>query len=218
MRGLRSAYRRVQRAGYTTRFYDPATLPADLADELRALATQSRRGAAERGFSMTLSRLFDPNDRGLLLAVAQAADGRPDGFCQWVPAADIAGWSLDVMRRRTDAELPNGLTDFIIIDTIHRLQSRGNWGLALNFAVMRAILAGERGDRRVNDIQRWFLHRFGGATQMASLWRFNDKYRPIWRPRYVLRSGLGNAVLQGWAIAGAEGVTELPVLRRHHHE
>ncbi|TDB69578.1 phosphatidylglycerol lysyltransferase domain-containing protein, partial [Micromonospora sp. KC721] len=142
MKGLRSAYRRVQRAGYTTRFYDPATLPPALADELRRLSTQSRHGAVERGFSMTLSRLFDPADAGLLLTVAYGPDGRVDAFCQWTPAADIAGWSLDVMRRRSDVELPNGLTDFLIIDTVQHLRARGQWGLGLNFAVMRSVLAG----------------------------------------------------------------------------
>ncbi|TDC78684.1 DUF2156 domain-containing protein [Micromonospora sp. KC606] len=214
MKGLRGAYRRVQRAGYTTRFYDPARLSPALADELRGLSTQSRHGEAERGFSMTLSRLFDPEDTGLLLTVAYGPDGRVDAFCQWTPAADIAGWSLDVMRRRTDTELPNGLTDFVIIETIHHLRERGQWGLGLNFAVMRSVLAGERGQGRLTDLQRWLVQRFGGTTQMESLWRFNDKYQPMWRPRYVLLSGSGNAAAQGLAIVGAEGVSELPVIGR----
>ncbi|MET7402914.1 DUF2156 domain-containing protein [Dactylosporangium sp. NPDC005572] len=93
MKSLRGAYNRVRKAGYTVRFHDPATLPADLKGELRFLATQSRQGGAERGFSMTLSRLFEPTDTGLLLAVAYGPDGRPAGFCHWIPAADIAGWS-----------------------------------------------------------------------------------------------------------------------------
>jgi lysylphosphatidylglycerol synthetase-like protein (DUF2156 family)/UDP-2,3-diacylglucosamine pyrophosphatase LpxH len=214
MKGLRSGYHRVRRAGYTVRFYDPATAPADLVDELRRLMTQSRQGGAERGFSMTLSRLFEPGDTGLLLAVAHGPDGRPGGFCHWVPAADIAGWSLDVMRRGTDRDLPNGLTDFIIIETINHLKALGQWGLALNFAVMRAVLAGERGDGRLSDLQRRLLHRFSDSTQMESLWRFNDKYRPYWRPRYIVLSGISNAPIQGLAIADAEGIAELPVIGR----
>jgi lysyl-tRNA synthetase class 2 len=218
MKGLRGAWNRVHRAGYTVRFYDPAALPDDLTAQLRALMTQSRHGDVERGFSMTLSRLFDPRDTGLLLAVAHGPDGRPGGFCHWIPAADISGWSLDVMRRGTSDDLPNGLTDFIVVETIQQLRAWGAWGLGLNFAVMRQVLAGERGSERyggrLSDLQRRLLHRFSDSMQIESLWRFNEKYRPLWRPRYLVLSGLGNAAVQGIAVADAEGVAELPVIGR----
>jgi len=207
VKSLRSGYHRVKRAGYTVRFYDPAMLSFDLMAQLRTVATESRQGATERGFSMTLSRLGDPEDTGLLLAVAHGPDGRVAGFCQYIPAPDITGWSLDLMRRSTTQPVPNGLTDFVIIETIHHLKARGEWGLALNFAVMRGVLAGERGDGRLSDLQRKLLHRFSDGTQMESLWRYNDKYRPLWRPRYVVLSGLSTVPLQGLAVAGAEGVT-----------
>ncbi|MEV0135565.1 phosphatidylglycerol lysyltransferase domain-containing protein [Dactylosporangium sp. NPDC050688] len=214
MKGLRGACNRVRRAGYTVRFYDPARLPDDVAGQLRELMTQSRRGDVERGFSMTLSRLFDPRDTGLLLAVAHGPDGRAGGFCHWIPAADISGWSLDVMRRSTGDDVPNGLTDFIIVETIAQLRAWGAWGLGLNFAVMRQVLAGERGEGRLSDLQRRLLHRFSDTMQIESLWRYNEKYRPLWRPRYLVLSGLGNAPVQGLAIADAEGVAELPVIGR----
>jgi len=146
---------------------------------------------------MTLSRLFDPRDTGLLLAVAHGPGGRVRGFCQWVPAADLSGWSLDVMRRSTDPDLPNGLTDFIVVETINCLKARGQWGLGLNFAVMRAVLAGERGSGRLSDLQRRLLHRFSDTMQIESLWRYNEKYRPYWRPRYIVLSGIGTAPVQG---------------------
>lgn len=54
------------------------------------------------------------------------------------------------------------------------------------------------------------LHRFSDGTQMATLWRYNSKYHPLWRPRYLVLSGLSTAPLQGLAVAGAEGVRLLP--------
>ena len=100
MKSLRSARNRVVRTGYTASFHDPAALEPQLEAALTAMSANSRRGEVERGFSMTLSRLFDPADTGLMLAVARRSDGRVGGFIQWIPAADIDGWSLDVMRRR----------------------------------------------------------------------------------------------------------------------
>ncbi len=68
-KGLRQAVNRVANYGYTISFHDPASLDADLRAELLDVMTKSRRGDVERGFSMTLGRVFEPEDRGLLLAV-----------------------------------------------------------------------------------------------------------------------------------------------------
>ena len=72
---------------------------------------------------MTLGRVFDALDEGLLLAVARDATGKPVAFCQFVPAPGIEGYSLDLMRRDT-GEHPNGLFDFILVRTMERLKIR----------------------------------------------------------------------------------------------
>src|SRR5206468_4250089 len=102
----------------------------DLECRLREVMTKSRRGDVERGFSMTLGRIFDPDDKDLLLAVACDKEGSPVSFCQYVPAIGINGYSLDLMRR-DDGEHPNGLLDFVAVETIRELQRRGMRGLGL---------------------------------------------------------------------------------------
>ena len=153
-KGLRQAVKRVARNGYTITFHDPARVAPGLALELQDVMTKSRRGGVERGFSMTLGRIFDVADRGLLLAVVHGPT--PDGvgepgpavaFCQYVPAPAIKGFSLDLMRR-DNGEHPNGLIDFAIVETIDYLTEGGYGGLGLNFATMCAVLAGETGDGR----------------------------------------------------------------------
>jgi lysyl-tRNA synthetase class 2 len=213
MRGLRQAYRRVQRAGYTTSFQDPATLDEPAQAELLALSTQSRRGEVERGFSMTLSRLFDPDDTGLLLSVARDSTGRAQAFVQWVPATDIGGWSLDVMRRSTAEDIPNGLTDFLIIETIHHVQATGGDGLGLNFAMFRRVVAGES-DSRLARAAQALLRQASSRAQIESLWRFNAKYEPSWVPRYAVIGSIDALASQGFVMADAEGVTEIPVVGR----
>lgn len=212
-RSLRQAVARVARAGYTTTFHDPAHLAPDLVAELEALSTESRRGEAERGFSMTLSRLFDPADAGFLLSLTRDAHGRVDAFVHWVPARDVDGWSLDVMRRRTDTDVPNGLVDACIVATIQEVARRGQHGLALNFAVMRTVLDGER-EGRLADLSRPVLSQISDRTQMASLSRFNEKFGPTWSPRYVVLDSVEYVAAQGVVIADAEGITELPVIGR----
>jgi len=207
---------RVERAGYTTTFHDPATIDPHLRSQIAAMSDESRRGETERGFSMTLSRLFDPADTGLLMSVTQTPAGRVDAFCQWVPAPAIGGWSLDVMRRRLDVDgLPNGLIDTNIVHTIGELKARGHTGLGLNFAVLREVLENdEGGGSRLDQLTRPVLQRLSQGTQMATLGQFNEKFDPGWVPRYTILDSVEYVATQAVVMAGAEGVTEIPVIGR----
>ncbi len=238
-KGLRQAVNRVAKYGYTITFHDPSDIDDALRRELTEVMTRSRRGDVERGFSMTLGRAFQPEDRGLLLAVVHgpvpaasgddqapaagaapaprvAAPGRHGpvvAFCQFVPAPGIGGFSLDLMRR-DNGEHPNGLIDFAVVETIRYLKAHGMKGLGLNFATMRAVLAGEAGDGLSQRIQAWLLKRMGDSMQIESLWRFNAKYDPDWQPRYALYDAPENALSMAFAVARAESFWELPVIGR----
>ena len=211
MKSLRQAAARIAKHGYTISFHDPSTIDPALATALRALMAESRQGDVERGFSMTLSRVFDPRDTGLLMAVCHGPNGAPAAFCQFVPAADIVGYSLDLMRRST-AEHPNGLTDFVIVQTIAHLREHGFRGVSLNFATMRAIVAGEKGDAMVTKVQRWFLDKMSESMQIESLWKYNAKFKPTWRPRYAVYDAHENVPAILLAMAKAESWWEIPVI------
>ena len=212
-KGLRQAVNRVAKYGYTISFHDPSELDADLQAKLREVMTRSRRGDVERGFSMTLGRVFDPADTGLLLAVVHAPSGEPVAFCQYVPAPGIGGYSLDLMRR-DDGEHPNGLIDFAVVETIRHLAAEGRSGLGLNFATMRAVIAGEAGEGLTQRAQAWLLRRMGDSMQIESLWRFNAKFDPEWLPRYLVYDAPENTVAVAMAVARAESFWELPVIGR----
>jgi len=55
-------------------------------------------------------------------------------------------------------DLPNRITDFLMIETIRHVATQGGGGLDLNFAVMRPAVSGERTD---------FLARWGAAQQLV---------------------------------------------------
>lgn len=213
MKSLRGTYNRVKKAGYTMLFLDPCHIEPEMKEALLDLMTETRHGEAERGFSMTLSRIFNPSDTGLLLSVALDPEGRPAAFCQWVPATDIDGWSLDMMRRRADPDLTNGVTDFVVIETIEHVKATHQWGICLNFAVMRAVVAGDLEGAFYN-LQRRVLRKFSETMQIESLWLYNKKFRPYWRARYVVLDAVENAPAASIAIADAESIWELPIIGR----
>ena len=213
MKSLRGAYNRVKKTGCHVECYLSADdLSPELKQQLLELMTETRQGETERGYSMTLSRIFDPRDQGLLLAVCLDADNRPMAFNQYVPAAEVDGFSLDLMRRTNDPDAPNGLTDFVIIETIQWMAERHLHGLGLNFATMRAVVAGETGDGPWTSLERSVLHHFSETLQIESLWKFNQKYEPRWNPRYVVTGPFLPLARSSMAIARAEAVTEIPVI------
>jgi lysylphosphatidylglycerol synthetase-like protein (DUF2156 family) len=116
--------------------------------------------------------------------------------------------------RRDDGEHPNGLIDFAVVETIQYLKERGDRGLGLNFATMRAVLAGEAGEGLTAKVQAWMLRRMGDSMQIESLWKFNAKFDPDWQPRYAIYDAPENALSTAIAVARAESFWELPVIGR----
>ncbi|CAG4932943.1 MULTISPECIES: phosphatidylglycerol lysyltransferase domain-containing protein [Acidithrix] len=210
-KSLRQAVNRMRNYNYRVEFVDPATVSGPLRDELTRVLAQSRKGGVERGFSMTLGRFLDPRDIGLLLSIAYGPNNEVVGFCQWVPAPGINGYSLDLMRRDL-ADHPNGLTDLMVVATIEYLRANAMEALSLNFATMRAVIAGETEDGVSSRIERWFLKRLSDTMQIESLWRFNSKFHPIWLPRYLVFESPDSLPQIAIAIARAESLWELPVI------
>ncbi|HTZ10576.1 MAG TPA: phosphatidylglycerol lysyltransferase domain-containing protein, partial [Acidimicrobiales bacterium] len=213
MKGLRQAYNRIAKYGYTVSFHDPGRLDRATATRLTGLMAQSRRGEFERGFSMVLGRIFDPRDEHLVLCVVTAPDGTPAAMCQFVPAPGIGGYSLDLMRRDR-GEHPNGLIDFALVATIEHLRQLGCKGLSMNFAALRSVLEGERGDGPTQRVERWALKKLSSFLQIESLWRFNAKYGPDWLPRYVVYDTAEHLAPVVFAILRAESLSEMPVIGR----
>jgi Phosphatidylglycerol lysyltransferase, C-terminal len=134
-------------------------------------------------------------------------------MCQFVPARGIGGYSLDLMRRDR-GEHPNGLIDFALVSTIEHLRDLGCQGVSLNFAALRSVLEGVRGDGPTQRVERWALKKMSSFLQIETLWRFNAKYGPEWLPRYVVYDAAEHLVPVVLAILRAESLSEVPVIGR----
>ena len=209
VRIARQSWNRACRAGYSAwacrvRELDPAQAAA-LAD----LSRHWRGSAAERGFSMTLGRLFDRRDPDTLIVTATDGQGKLRGFLHFVPwGAD--GASLDVMRR--DRAAPSWLNDFLVVEAAHSLPRLGLRRLSLNFSFLRAVLAaGAASDApwRLR-LARWLLQRLSGAFQIQTLYRFNRKFDPDWQPRYLAVEAPEALPQVALATLHAEGLLSLP--------
>jgi lysyl-tRNA synthetase, class II len=205
MRIVRQSRNRALRAGITCQVARAGDLDEACRAELRAISTRWRGGAAERGFSMALGRLFDERDDRAILVCGRAADGRALGFLQFVPWGKD-GASLDVMRREPGT--PAILNDFLIAEAALRLPELGVRRMSLNFSFLRAMLeAGAVADAPLTArVGCRVLRRLSGRFQIESLYRFNKKFRPRWAPRYLACEAMEDLPRVALAALRAEGL------------
>jgi lysylphosphatidylglycerol synthetase-like protein (DUF2156 family)/UDP-2,3-diacylglucosamine pyrophosphatase LpxH len=206
---LRAAVRPVTEAGYRVEFLDPARLDAYLESALRGLATEAHRPGCEQRLAMTLGRLFDADDRNLLLAVAMGPDNHPAAFCQFVPAPAIGGYTLDQVRRTT-RDIPPRLVEAILVETILHLGTGGTHELGLNFSVMSRKLARSDADGLGGRAQRWLLDHLSRPDEAGTPWRVDEMFEPEWRPRYFVYDGRGHFPSAAMAMARAESQRPFP--------
>jgi lysyl-tRNA synthetase class 2 len=176
VRKVRQSVARLARAGYAVDVVAAGNVDADLRAELERVSDVWRGANAERGFSMAMDDPFGEPET--LFAIARC-NGRVGGFLHLVPSAN--GYSLSAMRR--DPVTPNGLMEYLIVETLGWARRVGADELSLNFCVFADVLADPAG--RVQCLARGVLRAGDRVFQLERLLRFSRKFSPEWRPRYV---------------------------------
>jgi lysylphosphatidylglycerol synthetase-like protein (DUF2156 family) len=182
MRNVRQAVRRAGNAGLRVRIgpLDPLLVP-----RLAPILRDWLNGRGERGFAMNLDAILVPRD-DVLVAVAYDPAGEPQAFARFAVVAGGRILSLDVAPRRRNA--PNGVVERLIAETVDYGRARGAREVSLNFAGMRRVYAGHTRAARLAAVPLRLLDRW---IELRSLYRFTDKFHPVWRPRQLrMRSWL----------------------------
>jgi lysyl-tRNA synthetase class 2 len=176
MRNVRQAVKRSHNAGVTTQIIAERSLTPARRAELLEIASKSLGGAAERGFSMILDELLTGWHPGCMVAIASVGD-TPVAFQRYASCG--AGLSLDSMRRLPDS--PNGVHERLIVDLMAAVDVKE---VSLNFAAFRELL--DATDRTaVEQAGYRALHLLDPLISVESLYLFNRKFRPEYRPRAV---------------------------------
>jgi len=199
IRKVRQSVSRLTKAGYSLR-----VVAAEDADEALRIAVEDvserwRGNQPERGFSMAIDDLYVP---GTVFAVAEAEDGSVGGFLHLAPTPAGGGWSLSTMRRAPEA--PNGLTEFLIVETLAWAKQEGATELSLNFCALTDLICPDRARTVPRRIVRRGLLAADSVFQLERLYAFNRKFFPEWRPRYLCVEKLTDLPLVGLAYLHVE--------------
>ncbi|MEU4212107.1 phosphatidylglycerol lysyltransferase domain-containing protein [Streptomyces sp. NPDC026206] len=222
MRNVRQMVKRIERNGYTTQVRRVGDLSAEELAVVQQAANAWRDTETERGFSMALGRIGDPKDLDAVIATAHKSpeEGEEPGpfgdlkamqhFVPW----GTDGMSLELMRRDRSAD--PGMNELLIVASLQAAPELKIKHVSLNFAMFRSAL--ERGERLGAGpvLRGWrglllFLSRW---FQIESLYKFNEKFRPRWEPRFIVFPSSRDLPRIGFAMMQAEGFLELPRLLR----
>jgi len=202
MKNVRQTINRINRLGYSAHSSIFSEIDPDFRGELNRTVMKWKRNGTERGFAMALGRFCDPQDPDSVITWAQHGN-EIMAVLQFVPWGKKS-LSLDVMRRSPECE--TGVNELMIAQTVSFSAARGYEEISLNFASFRSIF--ERGKRLgagpITRISHKFLVFLSRFFQMESLYRFNSKFAPEWRPRFVIFPGVGNLIKVGYAILKIE--------------
>ena len=182
MHAVRRAVHRAERDGLRVLVRRQDDIPAAELGEIVAAADEWRHGGPERGFSMALGRLGDPRDGRSVIVTAYDPSGALRGILSFVPWAR-RGLSLDVMRRSPGDVA--GINELMISTLIKTSPGMGIDLVSLNFAMFRSSfeLGAQAWATPRQRLNRRLLLLASRWWQLDSLYQFNDKYRPQWRPR-----------------------------------
>jgi lysyl-tRNA synthetase, class II len=205
IRKVRQSVSRLHKAGYSFRLVRADEVGPALEAELEDVSAESRKGEPERGFSMAIDDLHVP---GTMLALAVSADGRVGGFLHFAPSPAGGGWSLSTMRRRPGA--PNGLTEFLVVETVAWARETGASELSLNFCALTDFLVPERLTTPLRRLVRRGLLLADNVFQLERLYAFNRKFFPEWRRRYVCVERFTDLPAVGLAYLHAESLLVPP--------
>lgn len=203
VRKLRQSVNRLKRRGWEVTACDGRDLDASLNAEISALeaawqATQPR----VFGFVMTMGTWSPEVQPGDLYVLVRSPAGALRAMTRF--AWHRGGLSLDVMRRLN--QLPNGCSEAMICCALEIARARGVPEVSLNYAGLSHLLRpGSAAGPTTRLLARALARGLGRRFRLARLARFDAKFFPEWRPRFLVFgswTGLPGAALR---VLQAEG-------------
>jgi lysyl-tRNA synthetase, class II len=208
VRKVRQSVARIHRRGWSVDVVDARALEPGASAELAAIE-RGWRDAQPRvvGFAMTLGRMWSGDeDANGLCVLARSPDGELRAFLHFVRYE--GGLSLDVMRRLGDE--PNGLNEAMVVAALEHARAEGLREVSLNFAGCAHLMTPDDRPTPRRRLACFALRRAHGRFQLERLVRFNDKFFPVWRPRYLVYAGRARLPLAALRVLQAEGYLRAP--------
>jgi lysyl-tRNA synthetase class 2 len=207
VRKLRQSVHRVERRGWEISAHEGRRIDVGLEAEINALEAQWRAAHPRvHGFAMGMGEFGGELHADDLYLLARSPEGQLGAVMRFVTCGP--NLSLDTMQRV--GETPNGLNEALVARALQAARDRGVAEVSLNYAGLAHVVGREPSGRAARTLTRLALAPLHRRFQMDRLVRFNDKFSPHWRPRYLVfesRAALPRAIVR---VLQAEGYVPAP--------
>ena len=105
---------------------------------------------------------------------------------------------------------PNGLTEFLIVETVEWAKAEGASEVSLNFCAFTDVISPERATSIPRKLARRVLLMADNVFQLERLYSFNRKFFPEWRRRFVCVERYADIPAVGLAYLHAESLLVPP--------
>ena len=179
---MRTALNRARKSGVEFHLLEGGHIPADLEVQMRDLELDWQQKQMLPPLQFTQGRVEDTRDPAVEVAVAIDADGRIQGYVDWLPVPFGKGWVIDLMRRAP--ECMGGTMEFLIGMSLLAFQERGDAFVSLAAAPL-ADNDRSATDNLVPQMLGVVFERFETFYDFRSLFDFKDRFEPRWEPVYL---------------------------------
>ncbi len=184
VRKLRQSVHRVARHGWAITTREGREIDAGLEAEIESVE-QAWRSRQRRlfGFTMGMGVFEGGVAPGDLYVLGRAPDGHLNAVMRFI--SHRGKLSLDTMRRI--GTTPNGLNEAMVCHVLLLARRRNIREVSLNYAgLAHVVRRGPHGSWLARATLRLSLPLLSRYFQMHRLVRFNQKFDPDWRPRYLV--------------------------------
>lgn len=180
---VRTAVNRAGREGIRAEWITWSQAPLPLREQIVQLSEEwlAAKGLPEMSF--TLGGLDELADDEVRCVLAVDGKGQVQGLTSWLPAYRCGapvGWTLDVMRRRSDAS--PGTMEFLIATAAVTFQNEGAEWVSLSGAPLALPPEGDRRAlTRLLELAGLAMEPvYGFRSLLAFKAKFQPRYRPLW--------------------------------------
>ncbi|MCX6250099.1 MAG: phosphatidylglycerol lysyltransferase domain-containing protein [Bacteroidetes bacterium] len=179
-KSIRNACNKMLETGYFSRLYLPPVKEGVL-QKIKAVSTEwlEDNEFHEMVFSQGMFRIEELQQHTVM--TIENKEEKVVAFLNIIPDFAPGEVTFDLIRKTKDA--PNGTIDFLMIETINYLRSRGYQFLNLGFAPMSGI---EKGRDFPEKSIKFAYEKIRTFSAYHGLRDFKDKFGPDWKNRYII--------------------------------
>ena len=181
---VRRAERYILNQGIISKIYKRKDIPSQYLNQLQEVTEEwvQEKGGKEKRFTMTLGRIPTNFDRDCEIVLALKNEN-VIGYLTFVPVYASKSLSLDTTRRKKN--VPNGLTEFLLIQALEYFKTKEIKIVSLNFATFHHTMRDIK--KPSSKLLLAVLYKFlSYIYKTNNLYSFNNKFLPKWQERYVV--------------------------------